>query len=521
VEPDNIRRLKVAPRTQGPNFVVSSILIGSVVASSCDYPLTIVDVPSGVDITFSLSACADAYGGTVAGYRYGWDILDLNDPDQWEIDYSPFVGSFAFTPPRSFNFGTHTFTAEVIDNSGYCSRIEIKCNIIRFTGGRNLLIVDDYAPDEVANQSGWDRTSGGMPSDGEHDGFWMEMVSNLDGFDPVRDMITVTTMEDTELPLTTIADYKNIIWSVYGHMDTTNPSDLPMLYTYIQYRSKRPQGGQGGGACGAAGGQQGKVIPNYIGLAVQAGVHVMVAGHNPIQNNVQRSGGFRVTWPMIPLYELERTNAQCGDPRPQDLTNPPGDEGFAWKELCVDVIDYAYLIPTTARLQLGAGGCRRYCPTNAWRDPNGSLVNDTMRGALAADPNFVSIEMRPEAALPGRAYAPDVKGINSEIYNPDYFRQGKACSYISAPRDCFEPIYLMECLNTDLVTYHQPVAFWTGAFADVIGADIPNGVAARSVVFGFPPVYFKPSQFKPGMEYILYDEWQLPRKAIPSSSASR
>jgi hypothetical protein len=144
-----------------------------------------------------------------------------------------------------------------------------------------------------------------------------------------------------------------------------------------------------------------------------------------------------------------------------------------------------------------------------------------MRGAMAADPNFVSIEMRPEAGANGRAYAPDVKGINSEIYNPAYFRQGQACSYISPPRDCFEPIYLMECLNTDLVTYHQPVAFWTGAFSDVVGDDIPGGVAARSVVFGFPPVYFKPSQFKPGMEYILYDEWQLPRKAIPGSSASR
>jgi hypothetical protein len=32
-------------------------------------------------------------------------------------------------------------------------------------------------------------------------------------------------------------------------------------------------------------------------------------------------------------------------------------------------------------------------------------------------------------------------------------------------------------------------------------------------------VYFNPAQFKPGFEYILFDEWQLPRKSTSASAA--
>jgi len=43
--------------------------------------------------------------------------------------------------------------------------------------------------------------------------------------------------------------------------------------------------------------------------------------------------------------------------------------------------------------------------------------------------------------------------------------------------------------------------------------------SARSVVFGFPPVYFNPAQVKPGIEHVLFDEWQLPRKPLNSETS--
>ena len=519
-EPVNVRRVKVQARNSGPTFIITSDLLGSIIAASCDYPLTIVDVPAGVDLSFSLSACAEHYGGTVSGYRYGWDILDLEDPSQWETDYTPFITAVAKTPPRAFNFGTHTFTAEVIDNSGFCSRIEVKVNVIRFSGERNLMVVDDYRADENPG-SGWQSTNGGVPSDAEHDFFWLDMVSNLEGFDATRDMIAISV--DRELPLTTIAAYKSIIWSAYSDVDMRLVGELPLLYTYIQYRSQRPPANTLG-ACSPTGGVSGKVLPNYISLAMRAGVHVLITGTHPAQNALSRTNSPAVKWPALPLYEFERGAQQTGSgPDSEDIENPPGDHAFAYKDLCLDVIDFGYQSNGRIRSRgTGSVANQRYCPTNGWRTPNGqSRRDDGLRFGISADPNFPQIDLRPEAANPGRLFAPTSQAIDTEVYNPEYFRQGAACDYVLPPRPCFEPIYLLGCLDTDERTYQQPVAFWTSAHADVVSEDIPGAVAARSAVFGFPPVYFNPGQVKPGIEYILFDEWQLPRKSGNSQTASQ
>jgi hypothetical protein len=67
----------------------------------------------------------------VAAYRYGWDILDLNDPEGWDTDYIPYDGSETCSPVRTFLFGTHTFNIEVVDNLDRRSRVEIIINTIQ------------------------------------------------------------------------------------------------------------------------------------------------------------------------------------------------------------------------------------------------------------------------------------------------------------------------------------------------------------------------------------------------------
>ncbi len=512
----NVRRLRVTPNKSGPTLMVTSPIVGSVITTSCNYPLTIADIPARVPLSFTLKACAEQYGGTISGYRYGWDVLDPNDPDQWEIDYTPFIGqSPATTPPREYSFGTHTFTAEVIDNSGYCSRIEVKINIIRFGGQRNLLIVDDYKPDENVGQSGWIPTNGGEPDDAQHDGFWLDMVSNLESFDPTVDMVSVTV--DKALPLTTIAGYKNIIWSVAS--DIGQPAnETPLLYQYILFRSKRPPADATGG-CNTGGGLQGKVVPNYLGLAMQAGVHVLIAGAQPVQLAATRVAGASLRWPAIPLYEFDPSNSQVGPgPDEADLINPSADHAFAYRDLCLEVVDYGILTASSARLT-GTGTNRRYCGVTGWRSPNSaSLREDGMRGAIAADPNFRNAALRFDVSGPGRRYAPESRSYAVEVYNPAYFRQGAACQWVPSPRPCFEPIYLLDCIDTAERTYMQPIAFWTSTFANAVLDDVVGAVAARSAVFGFPPVFCTPADIKPGIEYILYDEWQLPRRPINMTS---
>ena len=107
----------------------------AMVTSSPNTPLTIIDLPAKVPMSFRFQANARSYGGVVSGYRYGWDIQDLNDPTQWDIDFTPFVtdNNSAESPPRTFGFDSHTFHVEVIDNSGYSSRLGVRVNVVPFT----------------------------------------------------------------------------------------------------------------------------------------------------------------------------------------------------------------------------------------------------------------------------------------------------------------------------------------------------------------------------------------------------
>jgi hypothetical protein len=494
-EDRNVRRVLVGPLTSGPLMTVTNDYIGIIRTTSCSTPTTILDSPAGVPLGFKITAKADQYGGTIAGYRYGWDIPDLNDPEQWEIDVTPFL-SVASVPPRAFFFGTHTLTMEVVDNSGYCSRVEVKVNIVQFTLERSMLVVDDDVTDEQPS-SGW--TNGGSwPNDAEHDAFWEDQLSQVQGFDPTIDMV------DTKagfIPLATLAQYKSIIWDVYS--DPARSKNLPLLYSYISHRPKNPD------TAGAA--VTGKVLPNVLALTMAAGGHIMVCGNFPVQDVVSRTYTKNVRFPIIWLYELEgkQSDAPVLDPTVGDLS-------FAYRELCLETMDFA--IQNTQRVR----GKNQYCRIDGLR-PHGpaatSARDDTFRGAYALDPNFPSLSMRHEASDPGQWYDPTQRGLDCEVYNPAYFRLGAACQYVPRnPRPCFQPIYGLECFDTLEPTYHQPIAFWTSAYADRI-ADVPGAVGARSVVFGFPPVFLPPDEFRPGMEYILFNEWKLPKNNNLRASA--
>jgi hypothetical protein len=133
-----------------------------------------------------------------------------------------------------------------------------------------------------------------------------------------------------------------------------------------------------------------------------------------------------------------------------------------------------------------------------------------MRAGMPLDPDFPRIELRPETAAPGKWHAETNRGLNCEVYNPAYFMLREVCRYTPRQsRDCFQPIYGLECLDTAEPTYGQPVAFYTSVFEDKV-AGATGAVGARSVVFGFPPVLFKPDQIRGAIERVLFTEWQLP-----------
>ncbi len=492
----NVRRVIVSTRTTGPTFTLANPYLGALQTATCESALKILDIPAGVPLAFTLRANADWYGGEVVGYRYGWDIADLTDPAQWEIDYTPFIATEATTPGRAFYMGTHIFSAEVIDNSGNCSRIEVKINTVQFTMERDLLIVDDFKQDERPGM-GWDDPNfrGIYPSQAEHEQFWLDMVSDLDGFDPERDIISATRA-GANIPLSKLADYKSIVWSTIGNPGER--TDLAYLYKFIMYRPRDPTDTSPQKAA--------KLIPNLLALTMAVGGHVMITGEQPLQYCVNRETAPYVRYPLIFLYEPD--GLQTGLPDDKGVEDAPGSESFAYREMCLDVIDFVYL-SVGARRSPAQG-----CSVKWLYDYN--RRDDTLRGAFALDPAFPHLTLRPEAAGEGKAHQPSESGIYSEVYNPQYFKD--LCPRVPrTARACFQPIYGLECLNTSQPTYHQPVAFWTSAYADRV-ANVPGAVAARSCAFGFAPVFMNPGQFKQAMDVIMFDEWKLPRKPAVTTS---
>jgi hypothetical protein len=493
---NNMRRLIVSGSHTGPILIANNRYMGSIITSTTGTSPVFLEVPGGLAMSFQWTADASSYGGIVAGYRYGWDILDLGRDDEWDVPFTPFVGRIAKSPPRSFFFGIHTFYLEVIDNSGFKSRIIVRLNVVPLTMQRNLLVVDDWTEGDFA---GFVATRGALPSDAEHDAFWLDMVSGVNGFVPDTDIIEIGGQG---LSLSKLGDYQNVIWSAAGSPSARSAS---VLGEFIRFRDpdERVTGGT--------------VEANIVGMFMAAGGHVLLAGQHmmTLAINASRFPHRPPLYPIIFRYELAGDQDGNYYPDQEPGVRGVGEDSFAYSECCLNVLDIAYLQnPGQIRSLRNVGPWG--CPVDHLRDHVGQT--DGMRAAMPADVTtgggFPSLTLRPEVAGdPMKLYHETNLGLNCDIYNPPYFSELTGCSpqaELVPPRRCYEPIYKNECLNRSSVIFDAPVAFWTGQFAD--RAPDSGGVAARSAVWGFHPVYFNPAEVKQALEIVLFDEWQLPRK---------
>jgi hypothetical protein len=324
------------------------------------------------------------------------------------------------------------------------------------------------------------------------------MASKVNGFDPRADMEDVTGQLSEGVPLDKLADYKSIVWSVRGGI--TSDGTQQNFHDLVKYRPK-------------AGEQpSGKQQPNSIALFMAAGGHMMVCGHQPLSMVIDRQYTPKgVRYPIIWKYEVDLVrHSQKNPPTPEMVANPPGDQCLAYLDMCVETMDIAVsdfryrrdgdIICSVARLD------QRFIPPGDYVEYRRTR---SMRAAVPLDFNFPRLDLRPETAGPGKAHAPDKLGLETEVYNPQYFFDD--CLYTQASRDCFEPVYGLECLYTAEPTFMQPVAFWTSTHANVL-AEAPGAVMARSILIGFQPVLCDTTAVRTALEHVFFDEWRLPRR---------
>jgi hypothetical protein len=380
-----------------------------------------------------------------------------------------------------------------MDNSGLTSRAGVVVNIVPLTMQRSVLFIDDWQ--EGATSFKWNR--GILPSDQEHDAFWADMLSDVADFVPIQDMLHLEPGKGS-VPLERIGNYRTIIWDAIGSYNGKPGSELT---NYIKFIPSDPSLLE----------ESAELRPNIVQLFMAAGGRVLLCGQNVMTGAINREldlPGTNLSYPFIFRYEL--TWDQDGTYQDSRIgIRGVGDDSFAYDDCCLNALDIAYV----SNPQLIRRPPLKGCPAHGHRDFN-SGKTDGLRACVPVDETyaFPKLELRPEVSDPGKWYHESALGLNCDIYNPPYFSALCEIAELSPRRECFQPIYSLECLNVSSNVFGAPIAFWTSTAADRVPA--VGGDPARSAIWGFEPVYFNPTQVKQALDIVLFDEWKLPPKQM-------
>ena len=421
-----------------------------------------VELPPGIPLNLSWVADVSIYGGEIVGYRYGWDIQDLNDPDEWETQFSPFILSAS---ERTFYSGIHTFYVEVLDNSGNSTIGAIEISIVPFPMERNLLLVDDFYSTDFT------QIMYNYPTETEHDTFWLDICSRAEGFVQNLDVFDTQNTNFHPPDLLKIGQYKNIIWT-YSSDPETSAWDNVVYFV--------PESWVGTGSTPSV---------NYLPLFLAKGGHLMTLGRSDLVGGLAAVlSPLAVQFPMNLKYEI------TGSPG----VDTSGVYSMPYRDYCVTVLDKV-VGPFRTEFEMPMRSIDRDALYDAYKDETFGY-NDTYPGL----PD--QLQLWEEVTAPGRFFDPQVRGFTYvEIYDPEYWMD----ITFTQNQDCFAPMYRMRARNSLSPVHNTTVALWLTKYMNVV-PDVAAGIAvpARSVHFGFPLWFFDRTQVDQLVE-VIFDEWQI------------
>jgi hypothetical protein len=477
-EKTNVRCFMVK-RSTGPLLTVREPYLGVYKFLGTECPVQSLETPAGFPLNFSWTGNASEYGAIVSTYRYGWDISDLSDQYQWDVEAGPFHKA---APQRRFMSGVHSFFIEATDNIGTTTLARIEISIVPLTMERDLLLIDDF-PSEDFNQNIYF-----MPTETQHDEFWLDICSRAPGFDPDTDVYDTKERSFDTPDLRDIWRYKSVIW-VYGisrfpfnawcqTVNFTPEEDLDLLdckYTYNILQFYMLLGG-------------------HLWACGRADLNGGLAACNPIIQYF--IGGDTYTYTRNLFFPLYLKCEMITGRKSVGCTDTSGVNAMPYKNFCVSVLDKV-------------GGPLRSDGTvpNRTIDQDGLTYaycdrNDPLTGSLVGLP--LELHLWEEVTKPGRYFEPSVRGFHFvEVYDPEYWMMSQGLH----SQSCFHPIFRMRTRNAKSVLDNTTIAVWSTVHADVI-ANVPGAVAAPSVHLGFPPWYFNRDEMRAFAD-VIFRKWGI------------
>lgn len=461
------------PRTvTGPLLVVSEPYLGQTLWIGTVCNPKIIDAMAGIPMNFNWYGDASQYNGSIATYRYGWDINDLDNPSEWDVTASPYITK---APERKFYSGVHTLYIEAVDHVGNVTLATIEINIVPLMD-RDLLWVDDYLSADFT------QIQYVTPTESGHDEFWINICSRALRFNPATDVYD-TAEHNFKIPnVQLLCRYRNIIWTF---CDTRR--DLNVWAKIICFTPEENIGNS-------------NAIYNYNILTY----YMALGGHLWSVGKSDREGGLAATLPEIfngwvyikhLIFPLSVKCEMTTGPG-HGCTDTSGAQSMPYRDYCVSILDKAY-------------GVFREEPDMPQRDIEMDAMfyayiddNDPITNSHPELPQYLHLWR--EVTRRGRWFDPLVRGFNYiEVYDPKYWMSRNGLY----SRPCFHPLYRMKSRSSYSCIDNAVVAFWTTKYANVV-ADAPGAVAAPSVHFGMPLWFFDRYEVTALAEEI-FREWQI------------
>jgi hypothetical protein len=420
-------------------------------------------VPGGFVLDFGWTADASAYGAEVSSYRYGWDVADLSDPNEWAVLPSPLVKS---APLISFRAGVHTLFIEATDDMGTTTLAQFEMTMFPMKMMRNLLWVDDFY------STGFTQTTYAFPTEAEHNQFWLHVCDRARDFDPGVDVYRTADMSFREPDIEVLWKYKNIIWSYSAGEDVMAWDDMVRFTPESQLDPTR------------------SARFNYLAYYAAAGGHIWTEGKSDSRGGLGAVLSItNQSFPRNLRCEIAGTSTGCSG-------DTSGVNCIAYRTFCVTVIDKARPAP---RLD------PRMPDRRIDYDAMAYGFKDTREPLTTGHADLPDrLTLWSQVTKPGMFFDPQVQGFTYvELYNPTYWMRT-----INVNRqECFVPMYRMRARSALSAVNGDVVAFWTTKYAHIV-ADAEGAVDAPSVHFGLPLWFFNRAQVD-SIADVIFDEWNI------------
>jgi hypothetical protein len=458
----NVRMFRVF-NPPGPLLKVKEQNLGTYTSIGDNNRTETFRVPGGFTLEFSWTADASSYGATVSSYRYGWDVADLSDPNDWDVLPSPFIKE---APLRSFRTGVHTLFVEATDNMGTTTLALFEVTIFPMKMTRNLLWVDDFY------STNFPQTTYGFPTEAEHDEFWLNICSRAMDFDPGSDVYETASKSFREPDIEILWKYKNIIWT-FSAGDDVMAWDNMVRFTPESQVTQLTQGKF-----------------NYLAYYASAGGHIWTEGRSDSR------GGLGAVLSITNQSFPRNLRCEIAGQRTGCDGDTSGVNSIAYRAYCVTVLDK---VRPAQRLDSRMPMRRIDYDALAYAFKD---TRDPLTTGHADLPGVLTLWS--QVTKDGMFFDPKVQGFTYvELYNPAYWMRTIGASN----QDCFSPMYRMRARHVLSAVNGDAVAFWTTKYQGVV-ADAEGAVDAPSVHFGFPLWFFNRAQVD-SIADVIFDEWGI------------